>query len=131
MSGKKSYLLNSQTKRIHVPRYKQLSMTKLLAYAKTKPALIKYFPDPGKKPEEPYVDRNFAITIVNTLEPEFIPQQIEKLEKERFDKKQKKTVDIIEVKTEIMDLLEAFQATRIVTKKCQNARGMSKLKKAG
>ena len=97
MSGNKKYLLNKDTRRITVPRYKQLSLAKLLAYAKTKPILSKYFPEPGKKPDEPYVDRNFAITVVNTIEPDFIPEQIEKLEKERFEKKQQKTVDVIEV----------------------------------
>ena len=57
---------------------------------------------------EPTCDRDFLFTILNTLEPDYFPAQLREVEEEKKQKLQSKSEDIIEVKPEILELINAF-----------------------
>ena len=54
------------------------------------------------------VDRTFAFTILNTLEPSYFPDQLKKIEKEKMKDGKGKEDDVIKVRPELLSLLEAF-----------------------
>ena len=57
---------------------------------------------------EVHVDRDFLFTIVNTMDPSFFPNQLRSIEEVKREKSANVEEDIIEVKPEIMELLDAF-----------------------
>ena len=57
---------------------------------------------------EPTCDRDFLFNVLNTLEPDYFPAQLRAIEEEKKLRMVSKTEDVIEVKPEIMDLLNAF-----------------------
>ena len=59
---------------------------------------------------EPTCDRDFLFTVLNTLEPDYFPAQLKEVEEEKKARMESKTEDVIEVKPEIMDLINAFDS---------------------
>ena len=79
LSGKKSMMKNQDVHPINVPRYKKMSLFCILNYINTKPTIKKFIPD-GINPEDPFIDRKFVFTIVNTCEPAYFPAQLAQIE---------------------------------------------------
>ena len=72
--------------------------------------MVKYLPNQDSK-DEPQVDRHFLFTIVNTVDSSYFPQQLQRIERERVEAAQKVQEDVIEVRGDIMQLLESFGAS--------------------
>ena len=72
LDGSKNYLKNDATRRIKVPRYKPVALNTVLAHCLASAKIRSYLPDPLDT-GEPMVDRTFAFTILNTLEPNYFP----------------------------------------------------------
>ena len=109
LNGRKSCFSNSEIRSVKVPRYKQLTLEKVLAHAVSKPRMLRYlpnFPDGG----DPPCDRVFLFTIVNTLEPDYFPTQLREIEQEKREKAVSQTGDVIEVRPELLALLESFDS---------------------
>ena len=80
--------------------------------------------------EEPQVDRNFLFAVVNTCDPTYFPQQLERIEREKIEAAQKVKEDVIEIRPEIMQLLESFGAAAVgSSKRAGCARSLATLKK--
>lgn len=47
-------------------------------------SMAKYLPDQDGK-DEPQIDRHYLFTIVNTCDPTYFPQQLERIERERTE----------------------------------------------
>ena len=72
MNGRKRYFKNEQARRVNVPRYRQLTLTKVVDHCITKPEILRYIPN-FPMGGEPHIDREFLFTIVNTLDPAYFP----------------------------------------------------------
>ena len=92
--------------------------------------ISKYLPDQDDK-SEPQVDRDFVFTIVNTVDPNYFPSQLARIENERQEAYEKVKEDVIEVRPEIMQLLESFGASLLKssTNKASAGRSLALLKK--
>ena len=74
LSGKKKHFLNKDVRRISVPRYKQLSLKKILEHVNTVDSTIScYLPD-DIDIEDPQIDREFLFSVVNTVDSGFFPR---------------------------------------------------------
>jgi len=82
LSGEKSFFKNQEVRPVKVPRYKTLSIKHVLEYAMSRRQISKYLPDQDDK-SEPQVDRDFVFTIVNTVDPNYFPSQLARIENER------------------------------------------------
>ena len=81
---------------------------------------------------EPHVDREFVFTIVIKCDPSYFPAQRARIEKEKLDSAQRLEEDVIEVRPEIMQLLEQFGASAFKSaNKASCARSLALLKKKG
>ena len=72
LNGQKGAFKNSEVRKVKVPRFKQLTLDKVLNVCIGDGDLMRYLPalpDNG----EPPCDRDFLFTIVNTLKPEYFP----------------------------------------------------------
>ena len=79
---------------------------------------------------DPMVDRTFAFTILNSLEPLYFPHHLKKIEEERIRQGKNAVNDVIKVKPELLSLLEAFGQTKSnVSGRQTSGRGLSMLKK--
>ena len=107
LSGQKSIMKNKDVHPINVPRYKKMSLKCILNYINDKPTIKKYIPD-GINPEEPGIDRKFVFTILNTCEPAYFPTRLAQIEQERLLAGQRHQDDYIEIRQDIMQLLEDF-----------------------
>ena len=107
LNGRKRYFKNDSVRKVNVPRYKQLTLSKVLDHCIAKPELLRYIPN-FPMGGEVHVDRDFLFTIVNTLDPQFFPAQLRAIEEVKREKCANVEEDIIEVKPEIMELLNAF-----------------------
>ena len=74
LSGKKLFYTNEQIRKVIVPRFKQLTFDRVMEYARTRPGILRYLPDPEDKRNEILIDRQFLFTIVNTIEPYYFPK---------------------------------------------------------
>ena len=72
LNGRKLFFTNDYVKRVKVPRYKQLTLQKVLDFCMTKPSILKYLPDFPSNGEA-HVDREFLFTIVNTVDKDYFP----------------------------------------------------------
>ena len=63
-----------------VPRYKEIKAKTIWEQAKTKPNILKYFPDfkENKLPQKQYL-----FNVINTVEPNSMYNYIKKIKKER------------------------------------------------
>ena len=123
--------MNSEVRTINVPRYKTLSLKHVLQYAVSDRKISGYLPDLIVD-SEPHVDREFVFTIVNTCDPSYFPAQLARIEKEKLDSAQRLEEDVIEVRPEIMQLLEQFGASAFKSaNKASCARSLALLKKKG
>ena len=107
LNGHKSYFKQEQLRRVKVPRYKQLTYSKVMEYCSERPSILRYLPQP-RLDDEPTCDRDFLFTIINTIDPEYFPSQLSAVEEEKKQKMQSKSDDVIEVKPEILELINAF-----------------------
>ena len=107
MNGRKSYFKNDALRKVKVPRYKQLTYTRVMDYCNERQNILRYLPN-QRLDGEPTCDREFLFTIVNTLEPDYFPSQLSAVEEEKKLKMQSQVSDVIEVKPEILELINAF-----------------------
>ena len=54
----------------------------MLEYVKERPDVMRYLPN-FRLDGEPTVDRDFMFTVLNTIEPDYFPAQLEAIEAER------------------------------------------------
>ena len=78
-----------------------------MEYCNEKPSILRYLPH-QRLDGEPTCDRDFLFTILNTLDPEYFPSQLQAVEEEKRQKMESKSEDVIEVKPEILELINAF-----------------------
>ena len=76
-------------------------------YCNERENILRYLPN-QRLDGEPTCDREFLFTIVNTLEPDYFPSQLSAVEEEKKLKMQSQVSDVIEVKPEILELINAF-----------------------
>ena len=76
---------------------------------------------------EPHIDREFLFTIVNTLDPAYFPASLKAIEEEKREKATCEAEDVIEVKPEILELLNAFDTPMKCSK--GSSRALCMLKK--
>ena len=107
LNGRKRYFKNDELRKVKVPRYKQLTFAKVLDHCAGKPTVMAYLPN-QRLDGEPTCDRDFLFTILNTLEPDYFPAQLREVEEEKKLKMQSQVSDVIEVKPEILELINAF-----------------------
>ena len=107
LNGRKSYFKQEQLRRVKVPRYKQLTYTKVMEHCNERPSILRYLPN-QRLDGEPTCDREFLLTILNTLDPEYFPNQLRAVEEEKKQKMESQSEDVIEVKPEILELINAF-----------------------
>ena len=86
-----------------------MTTAKVLEHASVVPDILAHLPDPHQNGEQ-HVDRDFLFTIVNTKDPVYFPKQLKSIEKERKEKRMAVGEDVIEVRPEILALLEDFEA---------------------
>ena len=79
LNGLKSVFPNSQVRRVKEPRYKQLTLDKVIAFCLEKPRILRYLPNLPDNGEPP-CDREFLFAIVNTIEPDYFPNQLKDIE---------------------------------------------------
>ena len=82
LNGTKDFFTNNCVRRVSVPRYKSLSLRKVLNDHEDSPDVLKYLPD-GLEVEEPPIDREFVFTIVNTLDNSYFPRELRRIEREK------------------------------------------------
>ena len=82
LNGRKRYFKNEQARKVRVPRFRQLTTSKVLDYVKERQDVMRYLPN-FRLDGEPTVDREFMFTVLNTLEPDYFPAQLEAIEAER------------------------------------------------
>ena len=75
LNGRKSCFANSQVRKVKVPRYKQLTLEKVLQHCISNSRILQYLPNLPENGEPP-CDRDFLFTIVNTIEPDYFPTQL-------------------------------------------------------
>ena len=107
LNGRKLYFKQEQLRKVKVPRYKQLTYAKVMEYCIEKPNILRYLPN-QRLDGEPTCDRDFLFTILNTLDPEYFPSQLQAVEEEKKQKMQSQSEDVIEIKPEILELINAF-----------------------
>ena len=107
LNGRKRYFKNDELRKVKVPRYKQLTYLKVLDHCTSKPTVMSYIPN-QRLDGEPTCDREFLFTILNTLDPDYFPAQLRAVEEEKKQRMESKSEDVIEVRPEIMDLINAF-----------------------
>ena len=126
LNGRKRYFKNEQARKVRVPRFRQLTTAKVLDYVKERPDVMRYLPN-FRLDGEPTVDREFMFTVLNTLEPDYFPAQLEAIEHERKQRIQTEEDDVIEVRPEILELLDAFDMQKTASR--GSARALCMLKK--
>ena len=82
LNGRKRYFKNEELRKVKVPRYKQLTYTRVLDHCSAKPTVMSYIPN-QRLDGEPTCDRDFLFTILNTLEPDYFPAQLRLVEEEK------------------------------------------------
>ena len=73
LNGRKSVFKNSEVQRVKVPRYKQLTLEKVMQHCLDKPKILRYLPDFPVTSEAP-CDREFLFTVVNTIDSNYFPR---------------------------------------------------------
>ena len=58
------------------------------------------------------VDRTYAFTILNTLEPLYFPHHLKKIEQDKIRAGKSAANDVIKVRPELLSLLESFGQTK-------------------
>ena len=107
LNGRKRYFKNDELRKVKVPRYKQLTYTRVMQYCNERENILRYLPHQCLD-GEPTCDRDFLFTIVNTLEPDYFPAQLREVEEEKKQRMQSQVSDVIEVKPEILELINTF-----------------------
>ena len=82
LSGRKKYFKLSEVKQANVPRYRELTIKSILQYALTHQRIKHYIPW-MPDPTDPFIDRKFMVAIVNTIEPDYFPAAMRKIQKTR------------------------------------------------
>ena len=72
LSGEKDCFLIKDTHPINVPRVSRITVQTVCDYVVDKPKFMKYLPNPDED-EIKGIDRNFLFTIVNTVDPNYLP----------------------------------------------------------
>ena len=85
LNGRKRYFRNDSVRKVNVPRYKQLTLSKVLDHCISKPELLRYIPN-FPMGGEVHVDRDFLFTIVNILDPKFFSAQLRDIEEVKREK---------------------------------------------
>jgi hypothetical protein len=91
---------------VNVPKIPELSVTNLLADVVRDAKLKQYLPDlTDSEGRIKTISRQFLFNIINSLKPEFFPQNITGLMKSRKEDQAEKNKTFIEVKSHIYDLI--------------------------
>ena len=128
LNGRKSYFTNEQVKRVYVPRYKELTTAKVAEYCTSRPEIVRYLPH-IRLDGEPTVDREFLFSVLNTVEPDWFPAQLASIEKKRKEHALSKQENVVEVRPEILALLDAFDGLPTTQKSKGSARSLCFLKR--
>ena len=88
----------------------------------------KFLPDMQDE-TEPQIDREFLFTIVNTCDRTYFPTQLKRIDREKLEAAQKAEHDVIEIRTEMLELLESFGQNAHKGQRPANARSLAQLKK--
>ena len=75
LSGEKECFLIKETHPINVPRVSRITVQTVCDYVVDKPKFMKYLPNPDED-EIKGIDRNFLFTIVNTVDPDYLPSML-------------------------------------------------------
>ena len=86
LSGAIDVYKNDEVKPVNIPRFKTLTLKIVYDYAKSHPVCKRYLPEMIDE-EEPYIDRDFLFTIVNTGDRSFFPGQLHKIEERKIELK--------------------------------------------
>ena len=82
LSGRKLYFKNSEVRRVAIPRYRSITVKTLVSHALSHSVMKKYLPRIIDM-SDPNLDRNFICSIVNTIDCDFFPDQLARIESER------------------------------------------------
>ena len=127
LAGKKKYYKNHEVCHINIPRYKSLQLKHVHQHAKQHSQMMHYIPDQNEELEL-QLDREFLFSIVNTCDMTYFPRELKRIEREKEEASQKLQQDVIEVKPELLALLEVFGESAMGKSKSANARSLSLLK---
>ena len=128
LSGEKGVYKNDEVKPINVPRYKGLSLKSVFDHARKTPSMYKYVPE-QLDDAEPQLDREFLFTVVNTCDRDYFPSQMRRIEDEKREAAEKIKQDVIEVRPELLALIESFGQDTHRVSKGSSARSLAMLKK--
>ena len=129
LGGKKKFFKNADVSPVNVPRYKKLSLKCVIQHIHQRADIKVYIPD-GLDLEDPQIDRGFIFTVMNTCDPTYFPEQLKSIELEREAEGKLKAQDVIEVRQDILELLEQFGASpKKGGKNSSCARSLAMLKK--
>ena len=130
LNGQKDFFTLAQIRKVNVPRFRQLSLRTVLEDVESMPLVLKYLPD-HLDGDEPPIDREFVFTIVNTCDSNYFPKQLRKIENERMVAAANVKEDIIEVRPEVLKVLEMYGASpfQMGSNPKANKRSLAALKK--
>ena len=118
---------NDEIKPVNVPRFKTLSLKHVFEHAVKHFRMKHYLPDMQDN-AEPQIDREFLFTIVNTIDRAYFPRELKRIDQEKLEAMQKAEHDVIEIRPEMLELLESFGQAAHHGKKAANARSLAQLK---
>ena len=90
--------------------------------------MYKYVPE-QLDDAEPQLDREFLFTVVNTCDRDYFPSQMRRIEDEKREAAEKIKQDVIEVRPELLALIESFGQDTHRVSKGSSARSLAMLKK--
>ena len=106
-------LLNAEVKMVHVPRLQELSAINLIEQVKEDPVLLQFLPElKGLKPiNREYLFNvkiimiNIQMQIINTVKPEFFPENIRYALQQRQEAAMMKQNRFIEITNDMYNLI--------------------------
>ena len=91
---------------VNVPKIAELSANALARDAATDPVLKKYLPDLiDSEGKVRHISRQFLFNVINTLKPEFFPANIQKILRDKKDRKAEKTKSYVDIRSELYQLI--------------------------
>ena len=109
LRGVKRYFLISQVQFVKVPFCHELTVERVLAQVRAHREIMQYLPDLPEK-GTPYVERDFLFTIVNTLDSRYFKAALAELEHRRALRAKSEQDAMIEIDSNLLNLLEKVQS---------------------
>ena len=82
LNNKKKVFLNQQVRRLHVPKWDEISIARILPMARMVPTFDEYFPDEWlSKPDK--INRFFFWDVLASLDPDFVHSLLNDLQTQR------------------------------------------------